>query len=128
MARPSTDSPSTGSTKGQRKSHTVTLADGDLTVWWSPWHLGQQDAVYHDYVATEQFRPERLARVVLIKAENEDGSRMFADIESIELMTMVDPAMVKELALLMLATCGPTTRSAAGDDPKARRPAQAPTG
>lgn len=105
-------------TKGERKSHTLKLKDGDLTVWWSPWTLGQQDAVYHDYDRLEGFRPERFARVVLAKAETEAGERMFADVEKIELMSMVDPRQIIELGGVIVADLVADSK-AAGGDPKA---------
>ncbi len=39
--------------RGARRSHTVQLAGGDLTVWWGPWTLGQQDRVFGAGVAIQ---------------------------------------------------------------------------
>lgn len=117
-------------TKGQRKSLTLTLGDRELVVWWSPWTLAQQDFVYHDYVAGESFRPERFARVVLKKAEDAEGNRLFADAEMMDLLHRMDPGIVKTLALAILTNLeadNAAAKAAAGDDPKAAAAAATPT-
>ena len=85
-------------TKGKRRHWTVKLGERDFTFWWSAWTLGQQDFVYHDYVQGKPFTPERCARVVVAKAEKEDGERMFADVEKVDLLSHVDPTVVKAMA------------------------------
>lgn len=88
--------------KGERRHWTIKLGETDFTFWWSAWTLGQQDFVYHDYVARTPLSPERMARVVLRKAEKEDGERMFADAEKVDLMSAVDPIVVKAMALAII--------------------------
>lgn len=111
-------------TRGKRKHHTVKLGEKELTVWWGPWNLNQQDYVYHDMVKGQTFRPEHFARVVLVKAENEAGARLFAEIEKIELMTKVDPQVIKAIAMIIIADRD-ADNAAAGeaDGPKAAAPA-----
>ena len=108
--------------KGQQRQQTLKLGDQDFTFYWSAWTLGQQDYVFHDAKPGEPFRPERMARVVCRKAEKENGERMFADIELIDLLSNVDPEVVKAMALAIITDL--TADNAAGqsetDDPKAR--------
>lgn len=88
--------------KGQRRTLSVRLGDIDFPFWWSAWTLGQQDYVFHDHKPGEPFRPERMARVVVRKAEKENGERMFADIELVDLLSNVDPEVVKTMAIAIL--------------------------
>lgn len=108
--------------KGQQRRKTIKLGDADFTFHWSAWTLGQQDYVFHDAKPGEPFRPERMARVVCRKAEKENGERMFADIELTDLLSNVDPDVVKAMALAIISDL--SDDNAAGQpedvDPKAR--------
>ena len=109
--------------KGQQRKKTIPLGDGEFTFYWSAWTLGQQDYVYHDAKPGEPFRPERMARVVCRKAEKENGERMFADIEMVDLMTNVDPEVETTMALAIILDLQDDSAAGqpeGGDDPKAR--------
>jgi len=93
-------------TRAARKSHTLKLKGGDLTVWWSPWTLDERDYVIEGYdpvLEQRMFRPERFKRAFFRKAEKEDGSRLFSASDLLLIGSRVDPNMVVEVASLMLA-------------------------
>lgn len=88
-------------TRGGRKSFT----DGytGVTVYWDPWTLGEQDLVFFDMSKSEAFRPMRFARVLIVKALDEQGKAMFASADETELLAEVDPGMIKRLVEPILA-------------------------
>lgn len=88
--------------KGARRHWIIKLGEKDFPFWWGAWTLGDQDYVYRDYVSGTPISPERMARVVLRKAEKEDGEKMFAEIEKIDLMNAVNPTVVKAMALAII--------------------------
>ena len=109
--------------KGQQRKKTIPLGEGEFTFYWSAWTLGQQDYVYHDATSADAGRPERMARVVCRKAEKENGERMFADIEMVDLMTSVDPEVVKTMAMAIIIDLkddGAAGQPEGDGDPKAR--------
>lgn len=116
--------------KGQQRTLTVRLGNQDFPFWWSAWTLGQQDYVFHGHKSGEPLRPERMAMVVVRKAENEKGERLFADIELVDLLNNVDPDVVKAMAIAILTDL--QVDNAAGGtegagDPKAMAPGGTPT-
>lgn len=84
------------STKGKRQS--VDTAWG-FKVWTSPWTLGEKDAVFG---ADPVFRPRSNARLLVIKAEDENGRRLFHDLDERELLNEADPDEVSRVALAIL--------------------------
>lgn len=91
-------------TKGKRRKSAVLLGDKEFPFWWDAWTLDDQDFVYGDLKPGEAvFRPARMAKVVLRKAAHEDGSRMFADIELVKLTNMLNPDVIKAMALAIVA-------------------------
>ena len=86
-------------TKGQRKTKVYELGRGEsLEVWWSPWTLGDMDRVFEGVTPGGALTPKQAARVVALKAEDRDGKRLFADVEEIEVLNEVDPALVYKVA------------------------------
>lgn len=107
--------------KGARRRKTIALrGGGEFVFWWDAWTNADQDFVYGGWKAESGFDPNRWARVALRKALNEDGSRMFENIELIELQTQVDPDVVKAIAIAITADLDEVNAIAAGGDaPKA---------
>lgn len=87
--------------RGGRQSFTD--APSGITVWWDPWTLGEEDRVFHDMTKDELFRPARFARVLIVKALDENGNRLFARPDEAELLGEVDPGLVRRLAQPMIA-------------------------
>lgn len=94
-------------TRNQRKSHTLTLNGGQqLTIWWRPWTIDERDFVIEGFdpvLEARMFRPSRFKRAFFIKAEKEDGSRMFTSTDMLMLGSRVDPAIIATVAGLMIA-------------------------
>lgn len=85
-------------TQGDRKS--LDVPEWEATIWWSPWTLGEQDDVVGD---GGEFRPGSFARIVVVKAQDESGKRLFAGVEAIELLNEVDPEIVKRVGGAIMA-------------------------
>lgn len=84
------------STKGLRKA--VDTSWG-VKIWVSPWTLGEQDRVFGN---DDRYRPRSNARLLIVKAEDENGRRLFSDADETELLTEADPAEVKRVAYEIL--------------------------
>lgn len=115
-------------TRGERGHQKISIGGTEIEFWWSPWTLDQQDFVYHDWTPGETFRPERWARVVLRKAEKEDGTRMFADAEKFDLMNKVDPNIVKAMGTAILANLSADNKAARDANGEGDGPKGAPAG
>lgn len=97
-------------TKGKR--HAIETAWG-FTVWASPWLLGEQDRVFGD---DPRFRPRSNARLLIVKAEDEAGRRLFSELDETELLTEADPNEVVRVAGRMLALLNADREAAGGED------------
>lgn len=84
-------------TKGKRVS--VDTAWG-FKVWASPWTLGEKDFVFG---ANEPWRPRSAGRLLVVKAEDESGNRLFKHVDEHEIFTEVDPSEVQRVAMSILA-------------------------
>ena len=83
-------------TKGER--HDIDTAWG-FKVWVSPWTLGEKDRVFGSGGA---WRHRDGARMLVVKAEDENGVRLFQDIEEKELLNEVDPDEITSISGRML--------------------------
>lgn len=63
-------------------------------VFVSPWTLGEKDRVFD----VGSYRPRTNARVLVVKAEDQAGNRLFADVEERELLNEADPDEVNRIA------------------------------
>lgn len=84
-------------TKGGRRQRIETKWGFD--VWVSPWTLGEKDRVFG---GESGWRPRSNARVLIVKAEDENGRSLFKDVEESELLTEADPDEVMRVAGQML--------------------------
>ena len=84
-------------TKGRR--HSIDTAWG-FKVWWSPWTLGEKDYVFGD---EQRFRPRTAARMLIIKAESEEGKRLFSQGDEFELLNESDSKEVVRVATEIMA-------------------------
>lgn len=78
--------------KGKR--HFVETVWG-FKVWYSPWTLGEKDYVFG---GEDRYRPRSNARLLIIKAEDESGKRLFSQADEFELLNEADPAEVARIA------------------------------
>lgn len=104
-------------TRNVRKSHTLNLKGGDLTVWWRPWTVDERDFVIEGFDPVSEgrmFRPSRFKRAFFIKAEKEDGTRMFVPSDMLLLGSRVDPHIITVVGGLMLAALN--ADNSAGDN------------
>jgi hypothetical protein len=115
-------------TRNKRSSHTLQLkGDRTLTIYWRPWTIDERDFVVEGFdpvAESRMFRPSRFKRAFFIKAENEDGSRMFVTTDMLMLGSRVDPAVIATVGGLMLADLNAANAVGAaegegGDAPKA---------
>lgn len=94
-------------TRNKRSSHTLQLKGGlELTIWWRPWTIDERDFVVEGFdpvAEARMFRPSRFKRAFFIKAENEDGSRMFTSTDMLMLGSRVDPVIIATVGGLMIA-------------------------
>lgn len=101
-------------TKGQR--HFIDTAWG-VKVWYSAWTLGEKDYVFGD---EQQFRPRTAARLLIIKAEDEAGKRLFSFADEHELLNESDSKEVVRVALEIMAKLNADNAATQdGDSPKA---------
>lgn len=109
-------------TKGKR--HSADTAWG-FKLWFSPWTLGEKDRVFGDDI---RFRPRSNARLLIVKAEDEGGNRLFSELDEAELLNEADPAEIERLAGLILKKLNDDNAAASegGEDPKASAPKPAP--
>lgn len=101
-------------TKGQR--HSIDTAWG-FPVWWSPWTLGEKDYVFGD---DQRFRPRSAARMLIVKAEDADGKRLFSQGDEFELLNEADSREVMRVATEILAKLNEDNAATQdGESPKA---------
>lgn len=101
-------------TKGKR--HSIDTAWG-FKVWWSPWTLGEKDYVFGD---GDRFRPRVAARMLIIKAEDDAGKRLFSQGDEFELLNEADSKEVVRIASEMLLKLNEDNAATQdGDGPKA---------
>lgn len=82
--------------QGEMKS--VEVPEWDVTVYFKPLTLTQQDRIYK-YL--RQGSLEALAETLIVRALHEDGSKMFKAVNKTEFMSMVDPGVVNKIVLAM---------------------------
>ncbi|WP_425065619.1 hypothetical protein [Reyranella sp.] len=100
------------------KRHCIKSPAWGLDVWCSPWTLGEKDRVFG---GGEGWRHRSHARLLVVKAQDEAGRPLFADVEETELLNEADPAEVMRVAGAMLLLLNEDNAAAAdgGDSPKA---------
>jgi hypothetical protein len=114
-------------TRGERRSLEVPeWGEGGkpMIVYWGAWTLGEQDRCADDGMMVQVgdkigLRPLGFARVVCVKAEDENGSRLFKDVEERELLNEVQPAIVKRIGTVILADLNATHAAAVDPEKKA---------
>lgn len=84
-------------TKGKRDF--IDTAWG-FPVWFSPWTLGEKDFVFG---GEDGWRPRSNARLLIVKAEDADGKRLFSQADEFELLNEADSQEVARVALNILA-------------------------
>lgn len=90
--------------KKKIKSAEVKLSTGKVfKVFFSPvMNVDQQKAIFkHINFSTGEIDTEAFLTSLLVRALNEDGTRMFSDVDRQELRTKVDHAILQELAVKM---------------------------
>jgi hypothetical protein len=107
--------------KTKAKREKIDTAWG-FAVWWSAWTLEEQDSVLGPAGAFgADFSPQHFAKIVVVKAEDEAGNRMFADGDLRELLTEAIPGEVKRVGTAILAALNATNK-AASDRPDDNAP------
>lgn len=103
-------------TKGKRFD--VETAWG-FKVFFTPWTLGEKDRVFE---ASGVWRHRSSARLLIVKAQDERGNALFADVEEQELLNEGDPDEIVRVANVILARLREDNApggSGEGDAPKA---------
>ncbi len=102
------------STKGQR--HCIETAWG-FPIWYSAWTLGEKDYVFVD---GERWRPRVAARMLISKAQDVMGNRLFSEGDLTELLNEADSKEVGRIAGEMLFKLNEDNAATQdGDGPKA---------
>lgn len=97
-------------TKGRRRH--IDTAWG-FPIWYSPWTLGEKDYVFGD---EQKFRPRTAARLLIIKAESEDGKRLFSQGDEFELLNESDSKEVVRVAGEILQKLNEDNAATQGDN------------
>ncbi|MBR2819841.1 MAG: hypothetical protein IKE60_34545 [Reyranella sp.] len=84
------------STKGLRKDIDTSWG---FKIWVSPWTLGEKDRVFGN---EDRYRPRSNARLLIVKAEDENGRRLFSDHDEAELLNEADSLEVQRVAMEIL--------------------------
>ena len=102
------------STKNTR--HEIPSKAWGFSIWVSPWVLGEKDRVFG---SDPIWRPRSNARLLIVKAEDEKGNSLFADVEETELLTEVDPDEIVRVAgrILSLLNADNAAARPPGDEP-----------
>lgn len=79
-------------TKGQL--HHIDTAWG-FPIWYSAWTLGEKDYVFAD---GDRWRPRTAARMLIAKAQDEKGNRLFSQADLTELLNEADSKEVARVA------------------------------
>jgi hypothetical protein len=86
-------------------------------VWFSPWTLGEKDFVFG---SDDSYRPRTNARLLIIKAEDKEGNRLFSQADERELLNEADSKEVVRVAREILAKLNEDNAATQdGDAPKA---------
>lgn len=85
-------------TKGKR--HCIKSPVWGLDVWFGPWTLGEKDRAFGTGGA---YRHRDAARVLVVKAEDENGAPLFSEVEERELLNEADPDEIHRVANAIMA-------------------------